>query len=366
MKSSFGQSVNITITGESHGQALVAVLSGLTPGIEIDNEYIRKCLSQRAPVGEISTPRKEADEFEILSGVFNGKTTGTPITVLIRNTNTKSKDYNEMALVARPGHADFTAESKYHGFQDFRGGGHFSGRITSSLVAAGSIARLALKKKGIEIGTHVAKCAGVADRDFENVNEDIKSLNDTYFAVLDSAQGEKMQAEILKARENGDSVGGVLETAVIGLPAGLGEPWFDSMESVISHLLFSIPGVKGVEFGTGFGLCDMFGSEVNGSLRVEGGKITPVKDLSGGINGGITNGDVLKFRCAVRPTPTIFKEQDTVNMKSFENTTLSAKGRHDPAIVHRVRAVVDAAVAIVLCDMLAQRFGTDWALEQCG
>ncbi len=364
MKSSFGQSVNISITGESHGEALVAVLSGLTPGIKIDEDYIRHCLFQRAPIGKISTPRQEADEFEILSGVFEGFTTGTPVTILIRNTNTKSKDYSEMMSTARPGHADFTAEAKYHGFQDFRGGGHFSGRITAVLVAAGAIARLALKNQGIEIGTHIAKCGGASDRAFENVVDDIKALNEKYFAVLSDESTEAMQAEIIKASEQGDSVGGITETAVVGLPAGLGEPWFDSMESVLSHFLFSIPGIKGVEFGEGFAVAKMKGSQVNGSLRVENGKITPVNDLSGGINGGITNGDILKFRCAVRPTPTIFKEQNTVDMKNLENKTLSAKGRHDPAIVHRVRAVVDAATAIVLCDMLAQRYGTDWAKEE--
>ena len=363
MKSSFGQSVNICITGESHGEALVAVLSGLTPGVKIDNEYIRHCLSQRAPVGKISTPRKEADEFEILSGVFEGFTTGTPLTILIRNTNTKSKDYSEMAFTPRPGHADFTAEEKYHGFQDFRGGGHFSGRITAVLVAAGAIARLALKNKGIVIGTHVASCGNVTDRGFENINEDIKALGDKYFAVLDDNCAEKMQAEILKAAEEGDSIGGILETAVSGLPAGLGEPWFDSMESVLAHLLFSIPGVKGVEFGAGFSVAHMKGSEVNGSLRIHEGKIAPVNDLSGGINGGITNGDTLKFRCAVRPTPTIFKEQETVDMKKLTEKTMSAKGRHDPAIVHRVRAVVDAVTALCLCDMMAQRYGTDWAVK---
>ena len=266
MKSSFGQSVNICITGESHGEALVAVLSGLTPGIKIDRDYIRHCLSQRAPVGNISTPRHEADEFEILSGVFEGMSTGTPITILIRNTNTKSKDYSEMAVTPRPGHADFTAEAKYHGFQDYRGGGHFSGRITASLVAAGAIARLALKNKGIEIGTHISKCGGVADREFQNVSEDIKSLENKYFAVLDDESSQKMQERILEASQQGDSVGGILETAVCGLPAGLGEPWFDSMESVLSHMLFSIPGVKGVEFGAGFSCADMYGSEMNDSF----------------------------------------------------------------------------------------------------
>ena len=364
MKSSFGQSVNICITGESHGEALVAVLSGLTPGIEVDKNYIRHCLSQRAPAGEISTPRVEADDFEILSGVFEGFTTGTPITILIRNTNTKSKDYSDIKNLARPGHADYTAEAKYHGFQDYRGGGHFSGRITAALVAAGAIARLALKKKGIEIGTHISKCGEICDRDFVNPAEDIKALDEKAFAVLDEESAEKMMAEILKAKESGDSIGGILETVATGLPAGLGEPWFDSIESVLAHMLFSIPGIKGVSFGAGADFAGMKGSEANGSRRMVDGKVTAVDDASGGINGGITNGSTLKFQCIVRPTPTIFKEQETVNLSTFENAALSAKGRHDPAIVHRVRAVADAATALVLCDVMAQRYGTDWAMEE--
>ena len=194
--------------------------------------------------------------------------------------------------------------------------------------------------------------------------EDIKALNGKTFAVLDDESSAEMQAEILKAKESGDSIGGVLETAAVGLPAGLGEPWFDSMESVLAHMLFSIPGIKGVSFGVGSDFADLKGSEANGSLRMVDGKVTAVNDASGGVNGGITNGAPLKFKCTVRPTPTIFKEQDTVNLKTMENATLSAKGRHDPAIIHRVRAVADAATALVLCDMMAQRYGTDWATEE--
>lgn len=360
MKACFGQSVNISIAGESHGEALVAMLSGMAPGVEVDKEYIRKKLSLRAPFGKISTPRQEADEFELLSGVFQGKTTGTPITILIRNENTKSKDYSSLMTTPRPGHGDFTGNEKYHGFQDYRGGGHFSGRITAVLVAAGAVAQKALLKKGIEIGTHISRCAGVCDRGFDDVRADINALGEKYFAVLDEEKGALMQEKIVKASEDGDSVGGVLETAVCGLPSGVGEPWFDSMESVLSHMLFSIPGIKGVEFGAGFAMADMRGSEANGSFAVEDNRIVPKNDLSGGINGGITNGDVLKFRCAVRPTPSVFKEQKTVDINTLEEKTLSLTGRHDPAIVHRVRAVVDAATALVLCDMLAQRFGTDW------
>ncbi len=194
--------------------------------------------------------------------------------------------------------------------------------------------------------------------------DDIRCLENKYLAVLDEDSARAMEEKIAQAAQQGDSVGGITETAVYGLPTGVGEPWFDSMESVLSHMLFSVPGIKGVEFGAGFGMSELRGSEVNGSFVNEGGKICPVGDLSGGINGGITNGDILKFRCAVRPTPTIFKEQKTVDMKSLESKSLDAKGRHDPAIVHRVRAVVDGAVALVLCDMLAQRYGTDWAREE--
>ena len=295
--------------------------------------------------------------------MINGKTTGTPLTILIPNENTKSSDYAELKTVARPSHADYTAQCKYHGFQDSRGGGHFSGRITAALVAAGAICKSALELKGIFIGTHVKKCAGVSDRDFGDYISDIQALSERTFAVLDETCENAMKNKILEASSEGDSVGGVLETAVTGIPEGVGEPWFDSAESLISHMMFSIPAVKGIEFGAGFGFADMKGSTANDPFKVENGKIVTATNNNGGINGGITNGDTLKFRCAVRPTPTIFKEQNTVDIKSLENKILCAKGRHDPAIVHRVRAVVDSAVALVLCDMLAQRFGTDWALE---
>ena len=360
MKNTFGTSVAVTLFGESHGEYIGATIDGLAPGIEIQHEYISHMLTQRRPAGKISTPRKEKDEYKIVSGVVNGKTTGTPITILIPNENVKSGDYAQMKTVARPSHADYTADCKYHGFQDSRGGGHFSGRITAALVAAGAICKCALEQKGIIIGTHVKKCAGIQDREFEDLSSDIQILNNSTFAVLDEARGEKMQEAILAAASEGDSVGGVLETAIIGMPVGVGEPWFDTVESMLSHMLFSIPAVKGVEFGAGFAIADMRGSKANDPLRTEHGAVVSTSNNNGGINGGITNGMPILFRTAIKPTPTIFKPQDTIDFRTMTDTVLEPKGRHDPAIVHRARIVQDAAAAIVLCDALALRYGTDW------
>ena len=360
MKNIFGTSVAVTLFGESHGEYIGATIDGLAPGIEIHHEYISHMLTQRRPAGKISTPRKEKDEYKIVSGVINGKTTGTPITILIPNENVKSGDYAQMKTVARPSHADYTADCKYHGFQDSRGGGHFSGRITAALVAAGAICKCALEQKGIIIGTHVKKCAGIQDREFEDLSSDIQILNKSTFAVLDEARDEKMQEAILAAASEGDSVGGVLETAIIGMPVGVGEPWFDTVESMLSRMLFSIPAVKGVEFGAGFAIADMRGSKANDPLRTEHGAVVSTSNNNGGINGGITNGMPILFRTAIKPTPTIFKPQDTIDFSTMTDAVLEPKGRHDPAIVHRARIVQDAAAAIVLCDALALRYGTDW------
>lgn len=360
MKNTFGTSVTVTLFGESHGAMIGAVLDGMAPGITVDEEFITSRMDLRRSVNALSTARREADAVKIVSGVVNGMTTGTPITFLIENGDTKSQHYDVLSTVARPGHADYTAFEKYHGFADTRGGGHFSGRITAGLVAAGAVALSALKRLGIRIGTHIAACGGVADRPFGDLEADVRALRDLPFAVLDEAQGEKMKEAILAAKSDGDSVGGILETAVTGLPAGIGEPWFDTLEGVLAHMLFGIPAVKGVEFGLGFGYASLRGSEANDPFRVEDGKVVTATNNCGGILGGISNGMPLVFRCAVKPTPSIYKAQDTVNFKTGENTVLDIKGRHDPAIVHRARVVVDSAVALVLCDMLAQRYGTDY------
>ena len=360
MKNTFGTSVAVTLFGESHGPYIGATIDGLAPGIVVDQEYISHMLTLRRPAGKISTSRQERDAYQIVSGVVNGTTTGTPITVLIPNENVKSGDYAQMQTVARPSHADYAADCKYHGYQDTRGGGHFSGRITAALVAAGAICKKALEQKGIHIGTHVKRCAGIPDRDFSELATDIFALNEKTFAVLDEAQGEKMREAILAAAEQEDSVGGVLETAVIGMPAGVGEPWFDTVESMLSHMIFSIPAVKGIEFGAGFALADLRGSEANDPLCVQNGRVISTTNNNGGINGGITNAMPIIFRTAIKPTPTIFKAQNTVDFRAMTDTVLEPKGRHDPVIVHRARVVQDAAAAIVLCDALAMRFGTDW------
>lgn len=360
MKNTFGNSVAVTLFGESHGAMIGAVIDGLAPGIEICHSYIAHQLAMRRPAGDISTSRREQDAYQIVSGVVNHRTTGTPLTILIPNESADSTDYAAMQTVARPSHADYTADCKYHGYQDVRGGGHFSGRITAALVAAGAICRYALEQKGIRIGTHIQRLAGVADRDFSDLCADIETLQGMPFAVLATDRGEAMQAAIRAAASEGDSIGGVLETAVIGMPAGVGEPWFDTIEGMLSHMLFSIPAVKGVEFGAGFALADMQGSAANDRFAMRDGRVTTLTNHNGGVNGGITNGMPIVFRTVIKPTPTIFQPQQTVDYRERKDVCLEAKGRHDPAIVHRARAVQDAATAIVLCDALALRYGTDW------
>ena len=361
MKNTLGTNVAVTIFGESHGAAVGAVVDGLAPGIPVDEAFIGHQLSLRRPWGNISTARVEPDRFELLSGVFEGRTTGTPLCVVIPNTDTKSRDYAATRALARPGHADFAAYAKYHGFEDYRGGGHFSGRVTAALVAAGAVALTALRGRGVRIGTHIARCGGVSDAAFSgDLDADIASLNEKLFAVLDEAKGEAMRAAIAAAAADGDSVGGVLETVVTGLPAGVGEPWFDTLEGLLAHALFSVPAVKGVEFGDGFDMADARGSAYNDSFYMDGGTVKTRTNHNGGVNGGISNGMPLRVRCMVKPTPSIFKEQQTVDFLRGEDAALSLKGRHDPAIVHRARVVVDSVTALVLCDALAGRFGTDW------
>ena len=362
MKNTFGNNISLTLFGESHGSEIGAVIDGLAPGVKIDEDFIRHQLSLRRPSGAISTARVEEDNFRIVSGVFEGYTTGAPICIIIPNENTKSKDYSKTKDLARPGHADYAARCKYHGFEDYRGGGHFSGRLTAPIVAACAILVSALREKGILVGTHIASLYGIDDKKFNDkcIIEDINRLCESNFAVLDEEAGSKMKEAIVKARSEGDSLGGVLETVVVGVPAGVGEPFFDSVESMISHAMFSIPAIKGVEFGEGFRMASMKGSEANDALRMDGDKVVTLTNNNGGINGGITNGMPILFRCAVKPTPSIFKKQDTVDMAKGENATLSLEGRHDPAIIHRARVVVDSMTALVVADMLTGRYGTDF------
>lgn len=358
MKNTFGNSISVTIFGESHGYCIGAVLDGLPAGLEIDRDYIGSQLEKRRPFGKISTSRAERDEFQIVSGCFNGKTCGTPLTIIIPNENTRSGDYDYGR--ARPGHADYTAYIRYAGNEDYRGGGHFSGRVTAALTAAGALLQHALSKKGVLLATHILECAGVRDRGFEDFDKDFTKLNGADFAALDDKAALQMQEQILAAKNDGDSVGGILETVITGMPAGVGDPWFDSVEGMLSHALFSVPAVKGVEFGDGFALAKMRGSQANDPFYIENGKAVTAKNSNGGINGGITNGMPIVIRAAIKPTPTIFKEQQTINFIKNENTTLAAKGRHDPCIVHRARTVIDNICAITIADLLATRFGADF------
>ena len=336
----------------------------MASGIKIDTDYINNCLLQRAARSDISTPRKEADKPIFLSGVKDGVTEGTPICILINNENINSSAYADYEFTPRPSHADLCAEYKYHGYQDKAGGGHFSGRITAPLVAAGAIIRCALEKLGIKIGTHIKALHGVYDRDFNDYNSDIELLKTLLFPALDSEKSSEMKKEILDAREKTDSVGGVLETVVIGVPGGVGEPWFDTVEGILSHAIFSVPGVKGVEFGDGFSIAEKYGSEANDPYQFIDGKVVSTKNSNGGLVGGITNGMPLIFRTAIKPTPSIAKEQSTVNLQTGENVKISIKGRHDPAIIHRARAVVDAVAAIAIADLLTVKYGTDYLFNK--
>lgn len=361
MKNTLGNAVTLTLFGESHGPAIGAVLDGLAPGIPVGEDAIAEMMALRRSVSALSTPRKESDAVEILSGVYQGKTTGTPIALVIRNADTHSSDYASLANTPRPSHADYTALAKYHGYADPRGGGHFSGRLTAPIVAAGTVCRAALAARGITVGTHIARCAGIADKPFSpNPQDEIAALEKMPFAVLDEAAAAKMQNAIAEARDAGDSVGGVLESAVLGLPAGVGEPFFDTLEGMLAHAIFAIPAVKGVEFGGGFALCDLRGSEANDPFAYEDGKVVTTTNHSGGIQGGISNGMPIVLRTAIKPTPSIFGVQKSVDLAAGTDTELAIKGRHDPAIIHRARVVLDSVIALVLADALALRFGTDW------
>ena len=368
MKNTFGADLALTIFGESHGRAVGAVLDGMAAGVPVDEAFLAACMDKRRARGDgLSTPRVEADAVQLLSGVVNGRTTGTAIALMIENRNTRSADYAKTADLLRPGHADYTAYAKYHGFQDARGGGHFSGRVTAALVAGGAIVLGALDRAGINIATHIGRCAGVADTPF--ALDDPAALaaqterllaKTEGFALLDPAVEEPMKAAIRAAGAAGDSVGGVLETAILGLPAGVGEPYFDSVESTLAHLAFSIPAVKGIEFGTGFGFADQKGSEANDAFRMQNGRVVTATNHNAGLNGGISNGMPVVFRTVVKPTPSIYKQQDTVDYLAKKDAKLSIQGRHDPCIVPRAAIVQTCAAALAVGDLLTARYGTAW------
>ncbi len=352
MSSTYGENLKLSIFGQSHGAAIGVVLDGIPAGLPVDEEALQAFLNRRAPgQNDYSTPRKEEDRPEFLSGILSGFTCGAPIAAMIRNHNTRSGDYANLKDCPRPGHADYTAQMKYHGFQDCAGGGHFSGRLTAPLCVAGGLCRQWLEARGIRVGAHIAAIAGVSDLPFDPLSPQLDDVR-ADFPVLDAAAGEAMRAAISQARMELDSVGGVIECAATGLPAGLGEPMFGGVESRIAQIVYGIPAVKGVEFGIGFDAARLRGSQNNDPYRMEDGRVVTASNNCGGILGGITNGMPLLFRAAVKPTPSIAREQQSVSLQRGENQPLSVKGRHDPCIVPRAVPVVEAAAAIALLDLL--------------
>ncbi len=365
MKSSIGNQFNINIFGESHGSHVGVVINGVCPGIKIDMDFINHQLDLRKPRGRISTARVESDTPIIVSGVFNSYSTGTPICILFENNNTKSKDYAKTKDFMRPSHADYTANEKYMGYQDYRGGGHFSGRLTTPIVAAGAIAKQILASKGIQIASHIHTLGNIVDDAFNetDITSQISHLNNAYFPVINEEKAKAMHKYMEDIAAQGDSCGGILESMVIGMPCGIGEPMFYSIESVLSHLLFSVPALKGVSFGLGFEFAKHTGSIVNDSFYYDNGHVKTKTNNNGGINGGISNGMPICIKSVIKPTPSIFKKQDTINIETHENVSFQIEGRHDPAIIHRARVVLDSMIAIGLLDLLVERYGYVWMKE---
>lgn len=363
MASGFGDTLRVSVFGESHGTAIGALIDGLPAGEPINyDELVRFMERRQGGRNALSTSRKEPDLPIFLSGVTDGKTNGFPLAVEIENTNTRSGDYSNLADVPRPSHADYTAGIKWDGQADMRGGGHFSGRLTAPLCAAGGIALQILAKRGIRVGAHLFSVGHVPDQPFPMLPDPVLFDNIARKAlpVLDDTAGEKMQQEILAAREDQDSVGGSVECVITGLPAGLGTPMFDGIENRLARALFGIPAVKGLEFGSGFALSEMRGSQANDPFTIrENGEISTKTNHSGGIQGGITNGMPVRFRVGFKPTPSIAKEQESVSVSEKKPVSLSIRGRHDPCIVQRAVPVVEAVAALVMLDILLSegRFG---------
>ena len=360
MSSTWGQCLKLSIFGQSHGEAIGVTLDGFPAGMDIDMDRLLGEMARRAPGQSLlTTARREADAPEFLSGVLNGKTTGQPICILIRNTNQRSRDYGDGVDLVRPGHADYTGHVRYFGHEDWRGGGSFSGRLTAPIVAAGALCSQWLEQQGVKIACHIQQLGAVQDTSFmaADPTADYSCMKQMHLPVLTAGLDAQMEAEAMAARDAGDSIGGVIECMVTGLPAGLGAPFFDSVESEISQLLFSIPAVKGVEFGEGFGFAAMRGSQANDAFRMADGKVVTETNHAGGINGGITNGMPVIFRCAIRPTPSIALKQQTVSLKTGEDAELEIHGRHDPCILPRAVPVVEAMAAIAILDMWKERQG---------
>ena len=355
MSSTYGERLKLSIFGQSHGAAIGMTLDGIPAGLSVDFEKLQAFLNRRAPgQNDFSTPRKEADAPEFLSGILDGFTCGAPIAAVIHNTNTRSGDYSNLKDCPRPGHADFTAQMKYGGYQDVAGGGHFSGRLTAPLCIAGGLCKQWLEQQGIQIGAHLVCVGGVTDDPFDPIAPQLDKVK-TDFPVLSEAAGARMREIIANAKTDGDSVGGIIECAVVGLPAGLGDPMFYGMESRIAQIVYGIPAVKAVEFGAGYAAGYMRGSDHNDAYTVENGAVHPITNRAGGILGGITTGMPLYFQVAIKPTPSIAKAQQSASFSRLETVDLEVKGRHDPCIAPRAVPVVEAAAAIAIFDAYLSR-----------
>ncbi len=358
MSSSIGKAVRVSIFGQSHSAGIGMVMEGVPAGKKIDLERLKAFLGRRAPGGmPWSTPRKEADLPEFLGGIVDGVTCGAPLAAIIRNTDTKSGDYDGLRRIPRPGHADLTAQLKYGGAQDVAGGGHFSGRLTAPLCIAGGIALQLLEQEGVVVGAHIARIGGVDDARFDALHataDDVRTPGAKTLPVIDDSAGDAVIAAIAQAREAGDSVGGVIECAAVGMPAGVGEPMFDGVEGAIARIVFGIPAVKGIEFGAGFDAADLRGSQNNDAYRMVEGRAAPQSNNAGGILGGIATGAPIVFRAAFKPTPSISIAQQSVDLERGCDAELSVHGRHDPCVVVRAVPVVEAACALALYDLLLQ------------
>lgn len=355
MSSTYGENLKLSIFGQSHGAAIGMTLDGIPAGLPVDLDKLQEFLNRRAPgQNEYSTTRKEEDHPSFLAGILNGFTCGAPIAAVIKNNNTRSTDYSNLKDSPRPGHADYTAQVKYGGYQDVAGGGHFSGRLTAPLCVAGGLCKQWLELEGIRIGAHVASIATSCDERFDPLQPQLDQVS-TVFPVLNETAGQQMRSQIYDAKLQGDSVGGVIECAVTGLPAGIGDPMFGGMESRIAAIVYGIPAVKAVEFGSGSAITRLRGSVANDAYTVVGGHIRTATNHAGGILGGITNGMPIVFRAAIKPTPSIAKEQQSVSLVRGEEIILQVQGRHDPCIVPRAVPVIEAAAAIAVYDAILAR-----------
>jgi len=347
-----GHTLKFTIFGESHGRYVGAILDGLPAGLHIDVEQIQREMDLRRPAPLIGTARHEEDTVEISGGIRDGVLTGTPLLFLIRNTDVRSAVYEEMRNIPRPGHADYTSFVKYRGHSDYRGGGQFSGRMTAPMVAAGAAARQYLSSKGMRVAARVVSIHDVEDRKNYSFQEIENRRFSNEIRCVDEETAVRMRDRILEARKNSDSVGGIIECRATGVAAGLGEPFFDTVEGELSKMIFAIPAVKGIEFGSGFSSTRMTGSENNDPFAIQDGKVVTHTNNAGGINGGITNGMDVVFRVAFKPTSSIPKVQKSVDLSSMKETEIQVKGRHDPCIVPRAVIAVEAACCLVFADLL--------------